>query len=66
MTILSKFLEIFPDDVYRKLGVAEKRILAKAYNSVDPQIYLQGAVDGMELAGFDFSEAFDSIYQDVV
>ena len=55
-----------PDDVFRKLAVAEKRILAKAYNSVDPQIYLQGAVDGMELAGFDFSEAFDSIYQDLV
>lgn len=61
-----EILRSIPDDVYRKLAVAEKRILAKAYHSVDPQIYLQGAVDGMELAGFDFSEAFDSIYQDLV
>lgn len=61
-----KILRNISDDVYRKLAVAEKRILTKAYHSVDPQIYLQGAVDGMELAGFDFSEAFDSIYQDVV
>ena len=60
-----KILRNIPDDVYRKLAVAEKRILAKAYNSVDPQIYLHGAVEGMELAGFDFSEAFDSIYQGI-
>lgn len=61
-----EILRNISDDVYRKLAVAEKRILAKAYNSVDPQIYLQGAVDVMELAGFDFSEAFDSIYRDIV
>ena len=61
-----EILRNIPDDMYRKLAVAEKRILAKAYHSVDPQIYLQGAVDGMALVGFDFSEAFDSIYQDVV
>lgn len=60
-----EILRNIPDDVYRKLAVAEKRILAKAHNSVDPQIYLHGAVEGMELVGFNFSEAFDSIYQDI-
>lgn len=59
------FLNI-SDDVYRNLNVAERRIIAKACNSKDSQIYLHGAVEGMELAGFQFSKEFDSIYQDVV
>lgn len=55
-----------PDDVYRNLDRVEKKVIAKACNSKDPQIYLQGALEGMELAGFQFSKQFDDIYQDVV
>nr|DAE14609.1 MAG TPA: hypothetical protein [Myoviridae sp. ctTRu92] len=61
-----KILTNIPDDVYRNLNVVERRVIAKACNSKDPQIYLFGAVEGMELAGFQFSKEFDSIYQDVV
>lgn len=59
------FLNI-SDDVYRNLNVVERRVIAKACNSKDLQIYLFGAVEGMELAGFQFSKEFDIIYQDVV
>ena len=41
-------------------------MIAKACNSKDPQVYLQGALEGMELAGFQLSKQFDDIYQDVV
>lgn len=61
-----EILTHIPDEVYRKLGEVEKRIIAKAYNSKDPQIYLHGAVQGMELAGFQFSEEFKGIYEDVI
>lgn len=40
-----EILTHIPDEVYRKLDEVEKRIIAKAYNSKDPQIYLHGAVE---------------------
>lgn len=61
-----EILRDIPDDVYRNLDRVEKKVIAKACNSKDPQIYLQGALEGMELAGFQFSKQFDDIYQDVV
>ena len=61
-----KILTNIPDDVYRNLNVVERWVITKACNSKDPQIYLLGAVEGLELARFQFSKEFDSIYQDVV
>lgn len=61
-----EILTHIPDEVYRKLDEVEKRVIAKAYNSKDPQIYLHGAVEGMDLAGFQFTKEFESIYQDVI
>mgnify|MGYP005754758527 CR=1 FL=1 len=61
-----EILRDIPDDVYRNLDRVEKKVIAKACNSKDPQIYLQGALEGMELAGFQFSNQFDDIYQDFV
>lgn len=61
-----EILTDIPDEVYRKLDTVEKQIIAKACNSKDPQVYIHGAVEGMELAGFQFSKEFDSIYQDVI
>lgn len=61
-----KILTNIPDDVYRNLNTVERWVITKARNSKATQIYLFGAVEGMELAGFQFSKEFNSIYQDVV
>lgn len=61
-----EILRDIPNDIYEDLDRVEKKIIAKACNSNDPQIYLQGALEGMELAGFQFSTQFDEIYQDVI
>lgn len=56
---INKYLS--DDDVYSTLKPMEKKILAKAANSIDYQVYLIGAVETLELAGVATSDTFDTV-----
>lgn len=58
---ISKYLS--DDAVYDTLKPYEKKILAKAANSIDYQVYLMGAVDALDLANVATSETFDKVVE---
>ena len=49
------------DSVYDTLFPLEKKILAKAWNSLDYQTYLMGAIDALDLAGITTSDTFNTV-----
>lgn len=49
------------DEVYSTLKPFEKKILAKASNSIDYQLYLMGAVEALSLAKVPTSDTFDKV-----
>lgn len=56
---ISKYLS--DDDIYNTLKPMEKKILAKAANSIDYQVYLISAVETLDLAGVATSDTFDTV-----
>lgn len=57
------FIREFLSDnaVYDTLKPFEKKILAKAANSIEYQVYLMGAIEALDLAGVSTSETFDRV-----
>ena len=49
------------DEIYNMLNPFEKKILAKAANSIDYQVYLMGAVEALSLANVSTSNTFDRV-----
>ena len=56
---ISKYLS--DDTIYSTLKPMEKKILAKAANSIDYQVYLISAVETLDLAGVATSDTFDTV-----
>lgn len=59
-------LRNIPDDTYKQLSYAERKIIARALNSVHPQVYILGAFDAWNIARQSCSDAFVSICDEVV
>lgn len=55
-----------PDGEFSRFSKAEKRLFAKAKLSKDPQVYLAGAADAIELTGASVSDAFIDFYNRVI
>ena len=49
------------NDIYDTLNPMEKKILAKATNSIDFQVYLISAVETLDLAGVATSDTFNTV-----
>lgn len=49
------------DEIYNTLNPFEKKILAKAANSIDYQVYLMGAVEALSLANVPTSDTFNKV-----
>lgn len=49
------------DDIYDTLYPFEKKILAKAANSIDFQVYLAGAIEALNLAKVSVSPTFEKV-----
>lgn len=63
---IGELIDAIPDIELGKMSKAEKRIIAKAKNSPNPQIYLAGAADAIELVGADVTDAFVNFYNTVL
>lgn len=49
------------NSVYSTLNQFEKKIIAKAANSIDYQVYLCGAIEALDLAGVSVSPTFEKV-----
>lgn len=63
---LPSALRNIDEEDFKSWTAAEKKIYAKACNSADPQIYLTGAVDALDLCGSPVSVGFMNMFNKVI
>lgn len=62
----SKAIPEISENEFSRLSKAEKVIIAKANQSTDPQVYLAGAADAIELTKASVTDAFIDYYNRVI